>query len=858
MVSTVRLRSGRASSSADPRAGAVLVLTAIMLVAVVGLLALAVDLGYVVLVRAQLQAAADAAALAGASQIAHGFEEVFATADRFARYHTSGGQPLRLLREDVELGVWDVNTRTFTPTQDSPNAVRVRVRRDQRAGNPAQLFFARALGRSAVDLSAEAIAMANPRDIAFVVDLSGSMNDDTEPAWATDVINATFGSSGYGSIGTELMQQVYDDFGFGPFPGYLEHIGQPWGVPQNDLAYAELTKDNGPLTRPNIPPRYRINRTDDELTRKVKAYSAIIDYQIARVMPNVQPRPDSSRFYSYWEKYLDYIIKPVHVRGTPGGEFEPPRWPPLRPREPFRHDDMDGRNRSREANGGNARDQGNGNGQGNRGNDGGTPPRGVDGDPSPGRGGGGSEPPETPGGGSIGTRWPKERTAELAADGLPGLVNPGVRWPGSPDFVGLLAVLQGNARAGGRLEGDLPGLGNDRAQANPGGGQGSPPSVPPVVQVVRPDPQQDGGPPANPGNSANAPDRGNGNGNQANGSRGQGNGGSGRNPPGRGFWRTRPGQGLGNRGWLPPNQSPDRITGMNNPNHDTFPTASSRLPERYLNKIGYLTYVQFMMDFGRDLKPDGVTYVPLSRHSPYCPYHTESTAGGTFSFPPREQPTHAARRALIAAIQVVKERNQGIPDLTQRDWVSIISFDSLSGGGPVVVQPLTGDYERAMTACTRLQACGDKGASTATEAGLIAARNHLKPRSEGGAGRRDTNKVVVLLTDGVPNLYVSSDGEIRNFISRNPSPEYYGGNAYPYDAALMQVAKMQLDHWSVFPVGVGLGTDYDFMDRLARLGGTADDDGQSSRGSGNPAEYEQRLREIFEQIIQSPKVRLVK
>jgi hypothetical protein len=44
---------------------------------------------------------------------------------------------------------------------------------------------------------------------------------------------------------------------------------------------------------------------------------------------------------------------------------------------------------------------------------------------------------------------------------------------------------------------------------------------------------------------------------------------------------------------------------------------------------------------------------------------------------------------------------------------------------------------------------------------------------------------------------------------------------------------------------------------MARLGETANDDGQSPRGSGNPAEYEQRLVEIFEEIINCPKVRLV-
>ena len=73
----------------------------------------------------------------------------------------------------------------------------------------------------------------------------------------------------------------------------------------------------------------------------------------------------------------------------------------------------------------------------------------------------------------------------------------------------------------------------------------------------------------------------------------------------------------------------------------------------------------------------------------------------------------------------------------------------------------------------------------------------------------------------------------------------------------MQAARMDADNWDMFAVGMGLGADYDFMDRLARMGGTANGDGQSPRGSGNPAEYEQRLTEIFEEIITNPQVRLV-
>ena len=199
-----------------------------------------------------------------------------------------------------------------------------------------------------------------------------------------------------------------------------------------------------------------------------------------------------------------------------------------------------------------------------------------------------------------------------------------------------------------------------------------------------------------------------------------------------------------------------------------------------------------------------------------------------------------------------------LPDFNYRDWVSVISYDSLSSGGPLLVQSLTGDYDLAMNAVTTLQATGDMGPSTATEAGLDRARSHIKPRAQGGAGRNKAPKIVVLLTDGAPNLYISSPGDIDSFTSDHSSADYYRNGSYWLDAPLMQAAKIKADKWLLHPVGLGLGTDYGFMDRLARLGGTANGGGQSPRGSGNPAEYEQRLVDIFRQIILSPQVSLVK
>jgi hypothetical protein len=217
------------------------------------------------------------------------------------------------------------------------------------------------------------------------------------------------------------------------------------------------------------------------------------------------------------------------------------------------------------------------------------------------------------------------------------------------------------------------------------------------------------------------------------------------------------------RGSLPASQNGDRIIGFNNPNTSNYAAASSSVPASYRNWIGYLTYTQFMMDYGRDLQPLPGQYVPLSRSSPLCPYHTEATAGGTFSFPPREQPLHAARRSIIAALQVMKERNANIANASQGDWAAVVTFDSVkNGSGATLRHPLSGDYDAAMLACTKLQPVGDKGNSTATESGLDMALNHLQPKSEGGGARDETTKDVILLTDGVPNVNTNPPVEISS------------------------------------------------------------------------------------------------
>lgn len=273
------------------------------------------------------------------------------------------------------------------------------------------------------------------------------------------------------------------------------------------------------------------------------------------------------------------------------------------------------------------------------------------------------------------------------------------------------------------------------------------------------------------------------------------------------------------------------------------------------SNIGYKSYVSFMMSKGRDVRPSGSStlYTPLSINSPDCPYRPDTTQkGNTFNFPPREMPTHASRMAMIDALQIIKERNQNITNSTEADWVSIVTFDLTSD--VVVLHPLDSNYDSAMQDSTMLQACSDSQACTSTETGLSMAINHLTTN-----GRRGANKVVVLLTDGVPNLYSSSSTKISNYITANPNSNYYTSGSIPQNAAMMQAATMLGNNWSVFPVELGLQGNADFMNRIYSItkGETTKTVSSPYDATGNPADYETNLITIFNDIISNPKLHLV-
>jgi Flp pilus assembly protein TadG len=274
------------------------------------------------------------------------------------------------------------------------------------------------------------------------------------------------------------------------------------------------------------------------------------------------------------------------------------------------------------------------------------------------------------------------------------------------------------------------------------------------------------------------------------------------------------------------------------------------------SNLGYLSYVKIIEPCGRDGLPFSGTsslLSPASVDAPYYVHHTESTDAGNFEFPAGEMPTHSARRSLISAIKVIADRNQNINAGAQQDWVAIVTYYNQSN--VKIEHNLNVDYQGAMQASATLQSCGVATSCTATETGLMQAIALFDAQ-----GRKNANKVVVLLTDGKPNLYSSSNTAISNYRNAHGNSNFYGGTgSYPQDAAMIQASIMQGKNWMFFPVELGLAGDGDFMNRIYSIGKgkTGSTDISPYAATGNPANYEAELKKIFVEIISSPKVRLV-
>ena len=147
-------------SNARPRRrGATVVVIAILLPVLLAMVAFAVEIGRMYLVRSQLQTAVDAGALAAGLKLREkpdDLNEAVKKGLKFAQLNHAGAF-VDIPKEaiTIEAGKWDTRTRTFTPGSITPDAIQVSGNLDQEP-----LFFAKAMGLHTFAMPRSAIAIA--------------------------------------------------------------------------------------------------------------------------------------------------------------------------------------------------------------------------------------------------------------------------------------------------------------------------------------------------------------------------------------------------------------------------------------------------------------------------------------------------------------------------------------------------------------------------------------------------------------------------------------------------------------------------------------------------------------------------
>jgi Flp pilus assembly protein TadG len=140
---------------------------AVFLTGLIGMVAFAIDTGYIALYKTRMQRAADAAALAGAQQaLVPPGETASADAVRaeVRKYIDLNMPGLTVLDEDIKLCRYTPYNEpgarlSYTYTAEDPaNAVEVTLRRDSLQNNPLDLFFAPVIGSKNAALAVTATA----------------------------------------------------------------------------------------------------------------------------------------------------------------------------------------------------------------------------------------------------------------------------------------------------------------------------------------------------------------------------------------------------------------------------------------------------------------------------------------------------------------------------------------------------------------------------------------------------------------------------------------------------------------------------------------------------------------------------
>lgn len=139
-------------------------------------MSLAIDYGRYVQARGEIFDVAESSARYAATGLVDGTASTKALAS--ASSTTIEGSAFNLQASDVETGVWNTSTRTFTAGGSNPNAVRVTARRDASRGNAVDLPFAKVIGLQSPQMTARVVAYKN-MNVMLVVGNTTLVASDT-------------------------------------------------------------------------------------------------------------------------------------------------------------------------------------------------------------------------------------------------------------------------------------------------------------------------------------------------------------------------------------------------------------------------------------------------------------------------------------------------------------------------------------------------------------------------------------------------------------------------------------------------------------------------------------------------------
>jgi Putative Flp pilus-assembly TadE/G-like len=258
------------------RRAATMPLFALLLVPLLGMLAFSIDIGWIALVREDLQAAADAAALAGAEKLQELYVQytlpnqtsqntIFTTAttntpgspmdtaEKFAAYNRAGNVSITMPDADVSFCFMDAQGNFFKNYKGLglgggfPNSITVIARRDRFANSPLSLFFGPVFGFYSTELTATATATIYSGDVNMLRAIPG-VKAHILPVALDMNIWQTFYQTGLSSDGSmHFAANGYPELHVYPCPGNAPgSFGLlDVGLPQNNMPAFTNWIDNG-------------------------------------------------------------------------------------------------------------------------------------------------------------------------------------------------------------------------------------------------------------------------------------------------------------------------------------------------------------------------------------------------------------------------------------------------------------------------------------------------------------------------------------------------------------------------------------------------------------------------------------